>query len=87
MAQHIALNETASFGVVDQADYLEWKSHFGNTAGAGATLAGAVPEPAGFTLWGIATIAAGWLTCGTRRCSGQPHRSASGKLFKQEIVA
>lgn len=43
-------NETASPGVVDEADYTAWANNFGATAGA----ASAVPEPGAVVLAGLA---------------------------------
>jgi hypothetical protein len=51
------LNETASMGVADQADYDAWRANFGATAGGGggALSQGAeVPEPTGAVLVGVA---------------------------------
>jgi hypothetical protein len=58
------LNETASPGVVDQADYDAWRANFGatNTPGSGAsTIAGAVPEPTAGTLLALAGMSTYWL--------------------------
>jgi hypothetical protein len=55
------LNETASPGVVDQADYDAWRANFGatNTPGSGsAAVLGAVPEPTSGTLLALAGISA-----------------------------
>jgi hypothetical protein len=40
-------NEVSSTGTVDAADYDAWRTRFGNTSGAGSSLASgtAVPEP------------------------------------------
>jgi hypothetical protein len=53
------LNETATPGVVDQADYDAWRANFGATnspgSGSSATL-GAVPEPTAGTLFALAGL-------------------------------
>ena len=52
------LNEGASSGVVDQADYDFWRARFGigSGAGAGAGVTAAVPEPASCGLAALALI-------------------------------
>ena len=52
-------NEGASLGVVDQADYDFWRTRFGATSGSGvgAGSFAAVPEPATFALFAVATAA------------------------------
>ena len=52
------MNEGATPGVVDQADYDFWVSRFGATSGAGSAAGAAVPEPASLLL---VLIAFGWL--------------------------
>jgi hypothetical protein len=45
-------------GLVDAEDYAFWKSHFGNTSGAGAggIISGTVPEPASLLLFLVAVL-------------------------------
>ena len=50
------LNETASPGVVDQADYDAWRANFGATNGPGsgaAATSAAVPEPGTSDCWSL----------------------------------
>ena len=58
------LNETASIGVVDQADYDAWRANFGASNGPGsgaAATSAAVPEPAAALLLAWVCVAAFWL--------------------------
>jgi pectate lyase len=50
----LPFNETASLGIVDNDDYLAWKSNFGATNGGGS-LAN-VPEPGGLFLIAVGTV-------------------------------
>jgi hypothetical protein len=50
-------NETASLGVVDDADYDLWKAHFGDTAGSGALSDATVPEPSALCLAALVSLA------------------------------
>jgi hypothetical protein len=78
------LNETASPGVADQADYDAWRANFGatNSPGSGAsTTTEAIPEPA----TGVLSSLAGMLTCwlkGRRR--GTKRRLRVSGTFLQE---
>jgi hypothetical protein len=58
-------NETVSPGVVDQADYDEWRAHFGS-GGLGAGGATAVPEPTSVLL-ALTAIASGFSLRRVRR--------------------
>lgn len=51
--------DPANTGVVSQADYNSWKSNFGAIGGAGSLAAGAVPEPATWSLGIGAVLAVG----------------------------
>jgi len=46
-------------GNIGQADYDFWVDNFGNTSGAGAAVASAVPEPTALGLLMIAVLVAG----------------------------
>lgn len=46
-------NEVDTPGTVNAADYTAWRARFGNTAGSGALLSGAIPEPVSLSLFGI----------------------------------
>jgi hypothetical protein len=55
------LNETASPGVVDQADYDAWRANFGAAGGPGSgatSITSAVPEPGGAMLLAWVCLAA-----------------------------
>lgn len=56
------LNETASVGVADQADYDAWRANFGatNGPGSGAAASTAVPEPANAILLAWISASAFW---------------------------
>jgi hypothetical protein len=47
-------NETASLGVVDQADFDAWRGNFGATTGSGSGSNQSVPEPATILLFFLA---------------------------------
>jgi hypothetical protein len=49
-------NETASPGVVDQADVDEWRGNFGATAGGGSGASELVPEPGAILLLGLGLL-------------------------------
>jgi hypothetical protein len=52
------------------ADYASWVSHFGNTAGAGSTSGGAVPEPVSIVLASLGVVGLiGAACCGKGRSS------------------
>jgi len=60
------LNEGDSLGTVDEDDFLFWRAHFGETAGAGAGAnSAAVPEPASLSL--LFCFAVGLLLFARRR--------------------
>jgi hypothetical protein len=59
-------NETASLGIVDDADYAAWKANFGATDGGGS--AGVVPEPTTLMLCGLSLLL---LVAAPRRLSSQ----------------
>jgi hypothetical protein len=63
----LPFNETASLGIVDNDDYLAWKSNFGVTSGGGS-LAN-VPEPGGLLMIAVAVVSAA-----TRRRQRPSHR-------------
>ncbi len=68
-------NETASPGVVDQADYDAWRANFGaaSGSGSGAGMAGVgVPEPETAALFVLAAALA--LGCTDLRWSHRPMR-------------
>jgi hypothetical protein len=63
------LNETASIGVVDQADYDAWRANFGATNGPGSGAAAAiaaVPEPGIAMLFAWVGVSTFWLQQGRR---------------------
>jgi hypothetical protein len=57
-------NEVTTPGTVTAGDYTEWRARFGNMAGSGAGLGGAVPEPGTIVL---AMIVGVLFACGQRK--------------------
>jgi hypothetical protein len=70
-------NETASFGIVDDADYAAWKDNYGATDGGGS--ASVVPEPTTLMLGGLSLLL---LVAAPHRLSpqGDPFVHAHGPL-------
>jgi hypothetical protein len=66
----VLLNETASFGVVNEADYIAWRNNFGGTSGGGSGVAGpdSVPEPTAGAVFLMATLAALFRNCRRLNC-------------------
>jgi hypothetical protein len=52
-----------SFGVIDQADYIVWKTNFGQHAGGGSRASAAVPEPGTLLLLLLGTVAVRFRRC------------------------
>ena len=78
------LNETASVGIVDQADYQAWRANFGASSGAGSgagAATAAVPEPGTAML--LAWVCVAMFCWQNRGLVRNPHLRISGTFLQE----